>query len=80
MNFNIFGGFSEKNEYFGSMKKLWIFLALVITKLDFIWWSFLYILGFFLKINVQNGTIFGGLPKFQILFGGIPDIPDICLG
>ena len=27
LNFNIFGGFPEKNEYFGGLKILWIFFG-----------------------------------------------------
>ena len=55
-NFNIFGVF-KKNEYFGGMKILWIFLG-VVTKLDYIQRSFLCILGSFLKVKVQNGGYF----------------------
>ena len=51
------------------MKLLWIFLG-VITKLDYIYGSFLCILGYFLKINVQNGRYVFGLLKFQIFLGG----------
>ena len=42
----------------------------VIIKLDYIYGSFLCILGYFLKIRVQNGVYFFGLLKFQILFWG----------
>ena len=42
----------------------------VITKFDNIKGSFLCILGFFLKVKVQNGGIFGGLLKFHIFFLG----------
>ena len=31
--------------------------------------SFLYFLGLFLKVKVQNGNIFWGSLKFQIFFG-----------
>ena len=55
------------------MKILWIFWwwgggGGVITKLDFIKGSFLYILGSFLEVNVQNGGYFLELLKFQIFF------------
>ena len=50
---------------FGGMK---IFFFLVITKLDYIKGSFLFILGYFLKVNVQNGGYFGELLKFEIFF------------
>ena len=56
--------------------------------MDFFWGSsqnltisrgtFLCILGSFLKVNVQNGGIFGSL-KFQIFFG-VLEIPDIFWG
>ena len=52
---------------FWGMKMLLIFFG-VITKLDYIYGSFLCILGFFLKVNVQNGGCFFGLLKFQIFF------------
>ena len=42
---------------------------MVITKLDYFLGSFIYILGLFLMVKVQNGNIFGGLQKFQIYFG-----------
>ena len=32
--------------------------------------SFLFILGYFLKIKVQNGGYFLGLLKFQVFLGG----------
>ena len=51
---------------FWGMKILWIFLG-VITKFDYIQGSFLYILGSFLKVNVQNG---GHFLKFLIFLGG----------
>ena len=84
LNFNIWGDFL-KNEYFGGMKKLWMFFFFwggghCKTGL-FFWggWSFVYILGLFLKGNVQNGNIvwgslkfliFFGMPKFLMLLGG----------
>ena len=40
----------------------------VVTKLDYIYGSFLCILGSFLKVMIQNGDIFGGLLKFHFLF------------
>ena len=49
----------------GGMKKLWIFLeGLFKTRLFLFGFgrrgSFLYILGLFLKVKVQNGNIFWG--------------------
>ena len=57
LNFDIFGGFQKKNLL--GMKILWIFFG-VITKLGYILGSFLSILGYFLKVNVQNGGYFLG--------------------
>ena len=51
------------------MKILYIFFG-VITKLDYILVSCLCILGYFLKVKVQNGGYFLELVKFQIFFGG----------
>ena len=62
-NFSIFWGF-----IFGGMKNLWIYFG-VITKLEFILWSCLCILGSF------RGYFFG-LPKFQIFFW-VLEFPDI---
>ena len=73
--FQYFGGFSEKKNILGGMKLLWIFFG-VITKLDNIYWSFLCILGSFLKVKVQKPGIFLGLPKIQI-FLAVLEIPDI---
>ena len=50
LNLTFFGGF-RKNEYFWGMKVLWIFFG-VITKLYYIYGSFLCILEFFLKVKV----------------------------
>ena len=47
------------NKYFWGMKILCIFWG-VIRKLDYIKGSFLCILEYFLKVNVQNGGIFFG--------------------
>ena len=52
------------------MKILWIFFGVIIKG------SFLYILGPFLKVKVQNGGYFWGLLKFQIFFG-VLEILDI---
>ena len=38
--------------------------------------GFLYNIGSFLKFKVQNGNIFGGIVKFQVLLG-MPGIPDM---
>ena len=38
--------------------------------MDYIWESFLFLLGSFLKIKVQNVGYFFWLVKFQIFFGG----------
>ena len=51
------------------MKILWILLG-VITKLDIIYGSFLCILGYFLKVKVQNVGYLFGLLKVQIFFWG----------
>ena len=60
-NFEVpfFWGF-KKNENFWGLKVLWIFFW-VITKLDYMKGSFLYILGSFLKAMVQNGGGGGGI-------------------
>ena len=55
-----FGGGGQKNKCFflgGGVKILEIFWG-VITKLDYFWESFLCILGYFLKVTVQNGNTF----------------------
>ena len=51
----------------------------VITKLDYIYGSFLCILDSFLNVKVQNGGYFWGLVKFQIFFGVLEN-PDMFLG
>ena len=51
------------------MKILWIFFW-VITNLDYIFGSFLCILGSFVKVKVQSWGYFLGLVKFQIFFWG----------
>ena len=69
------------------MKILWVFFFCggggggggVITKLDYILGSFLYIRGFF-YVKVQNLGIFLGLLKFQIFFFWVLEIPDIFWG
>ena len=38
------------------------------------------ILGFFLKVSVQDGSIFGGVAKIKKIFWGMPAIPYIKLG
>ena len=44
---------------FGGMMKLWIFFFVgAITKLDYFGGSFLYILGLFLKVKVQNRNMY----------------------
>ena len=50
------------------MKGLWIFFW-VITKLDYIYGSFLCILVSFLKVKVQNGGYFWAA-KISFFFGG----------
>ena len=47
----------------------------VITKMDYFWGSFIYILGHFLNVKVQNWNIFSRL--LNLKYCGIPDIPDI---
>ena len=63
---------------FWGMKILWIFFG-VITKLDYIYESFLCILGSFLKVKVQNGGIFEGCLNFKYIFG-VLKISDIFCG
>ena len=58
LNLTIFDGFRKMNT-FGGMKVLWISFW-VITKLDYIYESFLCILGSFLMVKVQNGGYFLG--------------------
>ena len=50
-----------------------------ITKLVYFKWSFLCILGSFLKVKVQNRDILGGCQNFTYLFGML-EILDIFLG
>ena len=64
-----FFGFSEKLIYFWGMKILWIFFFGHL-KLDYIEGSFLCILGYFLKVKVQNGGYFLGVAKISNIFGG----------
>ena len=68
---------SEKNEKNGYEETVGIFRGHY--KIGLFWGSFLYILELLLKVKVQNGNIFGGLQNLKC-FGGMPDIPDICLG
>ena len=51
--------------FWGATTKIGLSLAL-----------FLCILGYFVQVNVQNGTILGGCKNSNI-FGGMPDIPGI---
>ena len=55
--FQYFGIFFRKLNIFWDMKILWIFFG-VIIKLDYINRSFVFILGSFLKVKVQNGGYF----------------------
>ena len=48
-------------------------------KTGLFWGSFLYVLGRFLKVKVQNWNICLGLLNF-IYFGDMSDIPDIFWG
>ena len=52
---------------FVDMKILWKFFG-DITKLDYTLLLYLCIIGDFLTVKVQNGAIFLGMLKFQILF------------
>ena len=70
LNFNTLGGF-QKNEYFWGMNKLWIFFG-GHHETGLFWRSFLFILGFFLKVKVQNENTFLGVLQFQIYFLGMP--------
>ena len=57
----------QKNEYFGSMKKLWIFLGG--HYIGLIWGIiFIHFRAFFLKTRYRMG-IFGGSQNFKYLFG-----------
>ena len=76
LNFNIFGGF-QKNEYFLGMMILWIFFW-GHHKIGLVFGSFLCILCFFLKVEVQNGDIFWGCLNFK--YFRVLDIPDIIWG
>ena len=40
----------------------------VITKMDYFWGSFIYILGHFLNVKVQNWNIFSGLLNVCLIF------------
>ena len=60
---NIFGGMKKLLIFFGGHHKAGLFLGVISIHFR----AFLnYRMGFFM-----------GLPKFQICFGGMPDIPDI---
>ena len=67
MNFNIFGGFFWKKKYFWGMKILWIFRGH--HKSGLYLGVIASILGSFLKVNVQNGGIFG-VAKISNVFLG----------
>ena len=67
LNFNILGAF-QNNEYFGGMKKLWIFWGFV-TKLD----CFGVIS---IHLRVQNENIFLGCCNLEY-FWDMPGNPDI---
>ena len=70
LNLTIFGVF-PKNEYFWGMKVLWIFFW-VITKLNYIYGSFLCILGSFFRARYRMGDIFWAakISFFLFFFGG----------
>ena len=78
LNFNIFWGLEKTEYYWGYEDFVDIFGGYedfvdtfgVITKLDYIYRSFICILGSFLKAKVQNGGFFLGLLKFQIFIRG----------
>ena len=63
------GGGSEKWIFWGYEDFLDVILEFI-TKLNYIKRLFLFVLGSFLKVKVQNGGYFWGLVKFQILFWG----------
>ena len=81
--FQYFGGFSEKNIFWGMMK-LWTFFGVITTGL-FFWGGrgsfilYIYFLGLFLKVKVQNWNIFWGV-LYVKYFWGMPDVPVIFLG
>ena len=58
LKFIIFGGF-QKNKYFWGYENF-VDIFVVITKFDYVYVSFLFILGSFLKVKVQNGGYFWG--------------------
>ena len=62
LNFNIFGGV-QKYHYFGGYED---FVDISLQNWTGFRGSFLYISGFFLKVNVQDGDIIWGSPKLQI--------------
>ena len=75
------GGGVQKKDIFGGMKILWIFFVVGASQN---WTSFrgyleLFILGSFLKMNIQNRDIFGGCKDIKYFFG-VLDIPDIFWG
>ena len=65
LNFNIFGGF-QKYHYFLGYED---FVDISLQNWTGFMGSFLYISGFFLKVNVQDGDIIWGSPKLQIFLG-----------
>ena len=77
------GFFFLKNEYFlgheGFVDIFW-----VITKLNYIYGSFLCILGSFLKVKVQNGGFFWAAKNSFLYFfsggGGVLEISEIYFG
>ena len=79
LNFNIFGVFFRKMNIFWGMKILWIFygghhkIGLYLGVIS------VCILGYFFKVKVQNGGIFGVAKNFKYFFG-VLEIPDIFGG
>ena len=75
--FQYFGVFRKINTFWGYEAFVDFFLGGgVFTKLDYIEWSFICILGSFLKIKVPNRGCLFGVGNFEIFFG-VLEIPDI---
>ena len=76
MNFDIFGGFQKNEYYFGYIDFVNIFGGLS-QKISNYKGSFLCILGYFLKVKVQNGGHYW-VAKISIFILRVVEISDIC--
>ena len=74
--FQYFWGVFQKNEFW--FEDFVDILGRSSQTLTILEGLFLYILGSFLKVNVQNRNILG-VAKISNIFFGMPDIPDIIL-